>query len=76
MYFGWQEETPEVPTYSTYVNATRDTRDDMIERIQHSESDRLGELEKGFNKMAELISVLVNTRSTTRLGEGQKPKDF
>ena len=65
MFFGWPtEEDSETPTFSTYVNATRDSRDDMLEHIQHNKSDCLGELEKGFNKMAEIISVLVNTRNS------------
>ena len=55
LYFGWStDDTVETPTYSTYVNAARDTRDDMLERIQHSDSEHLGELEKGFNKVTEL----------------------
>ena len=77
LFFGWQsDESPEIPTYSTYVNSTRDARDDMLERIQHGDSDCIGELEKGFNKMAELMSVLVNTRNTTHAEEAQQPKDF
>ncbi|KNZ72640.1 hypothetical protein J132_02233 [Termitomyces sp. J132] len=78
MYFGWPEdEPPETVTYSTYVNLARDTRDDMLECIQHKESDCLGDLEKGFNKMAEMLSMLVNTRNTAS-PEGQKSssKDF
>ena len=73
LYFGWStDDTVETQTYSTYVNEARDTRDDMLERIQHSDSERLGELEKGFNKMTELLSVLVNTRTTANPNEVQQ----
>ena len=50
----------------------------MLERIQHSESDHLGELEKGFNKMAKIISVLVNTRNSANPSDAQQhnSKDF
>ena len=51
MFFGWPtEDDPETPTFSTCVNATRDTRDDMLECIKHSESDRLGNWKKGSTR--------------------------
>ena len=49
----------------------------MLEYIEH-ESNCFGELKKEFNKMAEVISVLVNTRNSANPSKTQKhkSKDF
>lgn len=77
LYFGWAEEASETPTYSAYVNAVRDSRDDMLEHIQHEKVDRIGELEQGLKKLTEVMSVLVNTRPTPSSGANQQGgRDF
>ena len=48
----------------------------MLEHIQHSDSDCIRELEKGFNKMAEIMSVLVNIRNTTQASEAYQKKGW
>ncbi|KAG6914053.1 hypothetical protein DXG01_002738 [Tephrocybe rancida] len=65
-FYGWVEEE-DTKTYSIYTNATRDTRDDLLERVNtpHTKSDTDGKLDK----LCDLVAGLINTRTTASTEE-------
>ncbi|KAG6818710.1 hypothetical protein H0H93_002591 [Arthromyces matolae] len=79
-FYGWTvngEEKPEI-TYSIYTNSARDTRDDLLERVNHSESEKKTETDRKVDKLCELVAGLIATRSTANPDEVARhnEKDF
>jgi hypothetical protein len=70
-YYGWPDEGEyeDTKVYSTYTNAVRDRRDDILETISHNRVDsgaewnqRMNRMEENMGRLLETVDVLVNTR--------------
>ncbi|KAG6914081.1 hypothetical protein DXG01_002535 [Tephrocybe rancida] len=77
-FYGWVEEkVSDNKTFSIYTNAVRDTRDDMLERVNQGTNQK-SEADEKLNKLYDIVAGLVNTRSSAKHSEVQQrnEKDF
>ncbi|KAG6904400.1 hypothetical protein DXG01_010348 [Tephrocybe rancida] len=77
-FYGWAEDKAnDNKSFSIYTNSVRDTRDDLLERINQGTSQKSGNDEK-LDKLYEIVAGLVNTRSSANRSEVQQrnEKDF
>ncbi|KAG6846342.1 hypothetical protein H0H93_014572, partial [Arthromyces matolae] len=69
-FYGWVEENSTMtPTYSSYTNAVRDSRDDMLERISQGKQDQRSDSDKKLDRLCDLVTGLINTRTSANAEE-------